>query len=546
MSARDIFANGLEKNPANHVPLSPLSFLSRAARVHPGRLAVIHGTERYSYGVLHERVCRFRAALKARGIGRGDVVAVLAPNTPVLLEAHYAVPAAGAVLNALNTRLDAASIAFILGHGEAKLLIVDHELAATAKAAIALLGRPLDVIFAADGVPGLEPPAGQIEYEAFLAEHPADHVWDLPEDEWSPIALNYTSGTTGDPKGVVYSHRGAFLSALANVISFGMGPGSVYLWVLPMFHCNGWTHSWAVTAAGGTHVCLRKVEPARIFEVIADEGVTHLAGAPVVLNMLIHAPASQQKRAATVPRIAVGGAPPPSIVIERMQDLGFEVVHLYGLTETYGPATICTPQDDWPGLEPAELARRMARQGCGLITTEAYRIGDLEDGGGLPEDGEAVGEILIRANGVMMGYLKNPGASGEVFKGGWLHTGDLAVMHPDARLEIRDRAKDVIISGGENISSVELEEVLSRHPGLREVAVVARPDPRWGESPCAFVERSDGSTLQAEELIAWAKEHMAGFKLPRTVIFGPLPKTSTGKVQKFALRERARSLPPTG
>lgn len=546
MSDTNIFASGLDKTPANYVPLSPLSFLKRAARIYPERTAVVNGDRRYTYAEFHDRVCRFRSGLGIRGIGAGDVVAVLAPNTPVLLEAHYAVPAAGAVLSALNTRLDAASIGFILGHSEAKILFVDYELADTARRALESLTHEIEVIFVADDSKDRGPAIGSLEYEDFLAGSDADPAWDLPRDEWSPITLNYTSGTTGDPKGVVYSHRGAYLSALANVISFSMGAGTVYLWTLPMFHCNGWTHSWAVTAAGGTHVCLRRIDPALIFNRIASENVTHMAGAPIVLSMLIHAPAETQKRGEEVTRIAVGGAPPPSIVIERMEAMGFEVVHLYGLTETYGPTIFCDRQDSWASLDKDQLARQMARQGCGLITTEDYIVANAGTIVSVADDAAQVGEILIRSNGVMMGYLKNPSATTEAFEGGWFHSGDLAVMHPDAYVEIKDRSKDVIISGGENISSIEVEEILTRNPAVREVAVVARPDEKWGETPCAFIDLVEGTRLTGREVMDWSRQNMAHFKVPRTVVFGPLPKTSTGKIQKFLLRDRARALSAAG
>lgn len=542
MLPSSIFANGLDKTPANFVPLSPLSFLKRATKIYPDRTAVVHGDKRFSYAELHDRVCRFRSGLITRGIEKGDVVAVLAPNIPALLEAHYAVPASGAILCAINSRLDAAAVSFILEHSEAKILLVDYEFAETARHALDILKHKIDVILIADDIEDRKPMLGKLEYEDFLNTAQADPDWDLPQDEWSPIALNYTSGTTGNPKGVVYSHRGAYLSALSNVITFSMGAGTVYLWVLPMFHCNGWTHTWAVTAAGGTHICLRRVDPALIFDKVETEKVTHMSGAPVVLNMLIHAAKDAQKKSAHLTKIAVGGSPPPSIVIERMEAMGFEVVHLYGLTETYGPATFCEPQDNWPELNKEQVARQMARQGCGLVTTEDYRVGKSDSTQSVASDGTEVGEILIRSNGVMMGYLKNPNATEEAFEGGWFHSGDLAVMHSDAYVEIKDRAKDVIISGGENISSIEVEEILSRHPAVKEVAVVACPDKKWGETPCAFIEMKEDAHLTGQQLVEWSRQNMAHFKVPKTVIFGPLPKTSTGKVQKFILRERVKLL----
>jgi fatty-acyl-CoA synthase len=540
LPAEPFDAPHLARNAANFTALTPLAFLARAAAVYPGKLAVVHGEQRHSYRDFYRRCRRLADALRGRGINRGDTVAVLAPNIPALLEAHFGVPMAGAVLNALNTRLDPPSIAFILGHGEAKLLIADREYAPVVNAAMAQLGRPLPLVEIDDGH-GADS-AGGVDYEAFLAAGDPDADWTGPADEWAPIALNYTSGTTGNPKGVVYHHRGAYLNALGNAITFGLDRHAVYLWTLPMFHCNGWTYPWAVTAVAGTHICLRRVEPAAIFHLIAEHRVTHLCGAPIVLNLLIHAPDAVKRRFGHVVEVATGGAAPPSAVIEAMERMGFRVTHLYGLTESYGPSTVCAWQTEWDGLPLAERAGRMARQGVASLTLAGQRVVDAAMAD-LPADGQTIGELVLRSNTLMKGYLKNPHATAEAFAGGWFHTGDLAVTHPDGYVEIKDRAKDIIISGGENISSLEVEEALYRHPHILEAAVVARPDPVWGESPCAFVTPTpDAPPLSADEVIAWCRAHLAHYKVPRTVVFGPLPKTSTGKVQKFELRERASKL----
>jgi fatty-acyl-CoA synthase len=532
----------LGKAAANYGALTPLSFLPRAAAVYPEKLAIAHGPARFTYRQLYERCRRLAAALRRRGVGLGDTVAVLAPNVPALLEAHYGVPMAGAVLNALNYRLDARTIAFILAHGEAKLLIADRELAPVVQAALAELGRKLPLVEIDDGVGG--EPLGGTEYEAFLGEGDPSAEWAPPGDEWAPIALNYTSGTTGNPKGVVYHHRGAFLNALGNAITFGLDRHSVYLWTLPMFHCNGWTYTWAVTAVAGTHVCLRRVEPAAIFEAIAAHRVTHLCGAPIVLNMLAHAPDAVKRRFDHVVEAATGGAAPPSAVIEAMQRMGFRVTHLYGLTESYGPSTVCAWQEEWDELPIGERAAKMARQGVAYPTLAGQRVVDPATMADIPADGASLGELVLRSNTVMKGYLKNQAATEEAFAGGWFHTGDLAVKHPDGYVEIKDRSKDIIISGGENISSLEIEEALYRHPAVMEAAVVARPDPVWGETPCAFVTlKPDAGPVSADEIIAWCRANLAHYKAPRAVVFGPLPKTSTGKIQKYELRERAREAP---
>jgi len=531
----------LARNAANFAPLSPLGFLSRSAGVYPDKLAVVHGAARVTYGRFYERCRQFADALRRRGIQRGDTVAVMAPNVPALLEAHYGVPMAGAVLNALNYRLDARSIAFILSHGQAKLLIADREFSPVVKESLAALPEPIALVEIDDEVGGAS--LGGTEYEAFLAEGDPTATWSGPQDEWDPIALNYTSGTTGDPKGVVTHHRGAFLNAIGNAITFGLDRSSVYLWTLPMFHCNGWTYTWAVTAMAGTHVCLRRVDPAAIFAAIAEDQVTHLCGAPIVLNILVHAPDTAKRRFDHVVEVATGGAAPPSAVLEAMERMGFRVTHLYGLTETYGPATVCAWQEEWAGLPMSERAARMARQGVTYLTHERQRVVDPQTMADVPADGSTMGELILRSNTVMKGYLKNPTATEAAFEHGWFHTGDLAVRHPDGYIEIKDRSKDIIISGGENISSLEVEDTLYRHPQIMEAAVVARPDPVWGESPCAFVRlKPDAGPASAEDIIAWCRANLAHYKVPRTIVFGPLPKTSTGKIQKFELRDRAKEI----
>jgi fatty-acyl-CoA synthase len=531
----------LARNAANFAALTPLSFLVRSAAVYPDKLAVVHGAAQFTYRQFYERCRRLADALRQRGVGPGDTVAVMAPNVPALLEAHYGVPMAGAVLNALNYRLDPRSIAFILAHGQAKLLIADREFAPTVKDALNSFGRTMPLIEIDDG--GSGPSLGGMEYEAFLAEGDPAVAGTGPCDEWDPIALNYTSGTTGDPKGVVYHHRGAFLNAIGNAITFGLGRGSRYLWTLPMFHCNGWTYTWAVTAMAGTHVCLRRVEPAAIFAAIAEHRVTHLCGAPIVLNLLVHAPETAKRRFDHVIEVATGGAAPPSAVIEAMERMGFRVTHLYGLTESYGPSTVCAWQQEWSGLPLADRAARMARQGVSYLTLERQRVVDPQTMNDVPADGATLGELVLRSNTVMKGYLKNPAATSAAFDRNWFHTGDLAVRHPDGYVEIKDRSKDIIISGGENISSLEVEDALYRHPHVMEAAVVAKPDPVWGETPCAFVTlKPDSTTISGDDIIAWCRDNLAHYKVPRTVVFGPLPKTSTGKIQKFELRERAKEI----
>ncbi len=533
----------LGRNAANHVPLSPVSFLRRAAQTWPGKVAVRHGDAAFTYAQFESRCLRLASALERRGIGRGDTVAILAPNVPAMLEAHYAVPGLGAVLNALNYRLDAKTIAFCLGHGGAKALIVDREFSPVVEKALALCAKRPLVIDIDDPLAAGGSLLGEVTYEALLEEGDPGFVLPGPADEWDSLGLLYTSGTTGDPKGVVYHHRGAYLNALGNALAFGLGPRSVYLWTLPMFHCNGWTYTWAVTAVGGTHVCLRKVDPALIFAAIARHRVTHLCGAPIVLNLLVHAPDAVKVRFDHAVEVATGGAAPPSAVIEAMERMGFRVTHLYGLTESYGPATLCAWQDDWAGLDLEARARLMARQGVRYPTLEDLQVAEPRTGEPVPRDGRTLGEVMLRGNTIMKGYLANPKATDAAFRGGWYRTGDLAVWHPDGYIEVKDRSKDIIISGGENISSLEVEECLYRHPKVMEAAVVARPDAKWGESPCAFVTLKPGAgEATADDIIAYCREHLAHFKVPRTVVFGELPKTSTGKIQKFVLRERAGRL----
>ncbi|HUZ71653.1 MAG TPA: acyl-CoA synthetase [Stellaceae bacterium] len=543
--AGDIYdASHLARGAANYVPLTPLSFLARAAAIYPAKLAVVHGGESFTYREFYARCRRLADALRRRGVGPGDTVSVMAPNVPALLEAHYGVAMAGAVLNALNYRLDARTIAFILGHAESKVLITDREFSPTIRAALDALVRRPTVIDIDDPLHAGGELLGEMDYESFLATGEPEAEWAPPADEWQAIALNYTSGTTGNPKGVVYHHRGAFLNAIGNIMAFGLTPGTVYLWTLPMFHCNGWTYPWAVTAAAGTHICLRRVEPAQIFAAIASHGVTHLCGAPIVLNMLVHAPESVKRRFDRVIEVATGGAAPPTTVIANMERMGFRVTHLYGLTESYGPATFCAWQADWDALPLEGRTAMMARQGVASPTLAGVRVVDPQTMRDVPADGATIGELMLRSNTVMKGYLKNPDATAAAFADGWFHTGDLGVMHGDGYVEVKDRSKDIIISGGENISSLEIEEVLYRHPAVMEAAVVARPDAQWGESPCAFVMLKPGASATDADIIAFCRDNMAHFKVPKTVVFGPLPKTSTGKIQKFMLRDQARALEP--
>ncbi len=516
---------------ANYAPLTPLSFLQWAASVYPDRVAVIDGARRFTWRETAARCARLASALRAACVGPGETVALLAPNVPAALEAHFGVPMAGAVLNTINIRLDAPTVAYILGHGEAKVLLADREFAPLAEAALAELpvnARPR-LVEIDDG------------YESFLEGGDPSFAWTPPTDEWSSISLNYTSGTTARPKGVLYHHRGAYLNAIGNALVWGMTGQPVYLWTLPMFHCNGWCFPWTITALAGTHVCLRRVEAAAIFAAIADHGVTHLCGAPVVMNMLLNAP-QQVRRDLGARRIAMmtAGAAPPAAVIEGMQRMGFDVTHVYGLTETYGPAAVCAWHEEWDALPASDQARLKARQGVPYHVQEGMMVADPATLAQVPRDGATMGEVFMRGNIVMRGYLKDPEATAKAFAGGWFHTGDLGVCHPDGYIELKDRAKDIIISGGENISTIEVEGVLYRHPAVLEAAVVAKPDREWGETPCAFVTLKEGAEASEADIIAFCRANMAHFKAPKSVIFGPLPKTSTGKIQKFVLRQRLR------
>jgi fatty-acyl-CoA synthase len=534
------FETGLDRHPANFVPLSPVSFLRRAVSSFRDKTAVIDGERRFTYGELYDRCARLAAALADRGVRRLDTVAILASNVPEMIEAHFAVPMLGAVLNPLNTRLDAATIAFSLNHGRAKVLIVDREFAALVRAARPLLDHDLLVVDIEN--PGLAdaPAVGDITYEALLASGSPLFSWREPDDEWQSICLLYTSGTTGDPKGAVYSHRGAYLQALSNALMFGLNFDSVYLWTLPMFHCSGWSYPWAVVAAGGTQVCLRKVDTAIIFQFIAQHRVTHLCGAPIVLNMLVNAPAAQRVPFSQTVNCATGGAAPPSSVLRAMEEIGFRVTHLYGATETYGPALSCVAQPEWNELTPEQRYANMARQGVAYPTVAGLMVADAETMTPVPRDGTTMGELMMRGNTVMKGYLANPVSTQKTLVGDWYLSGDLAVWHPDGYIEIKDRSKDIIISGGENISTLEVEEVLSRHPAVLLAAVVAQPDPTWGETPCAFLElKPDVASVSETEIIQFCRQSLARFKVPKRVVFGEIPKTSTGKIQKFALRDRA-------
>ncbi|WP_026869451.1 acyl-CoA synthetase [Inquilinus limosus] len=531
----------LDRNPANYVPLTPISFLGRTALAHPDRTAVVYGDVKRSWRETAERCRRLASALSRRGIGRNDTVAVMAPNVPEAFEATFGVPMAGAVLCALNIRLDAAAIAFQLRHSETRVLLADREYAAVVRDALAQLEAPPVVVDIVDPAVAGEP-IGDLTYEDLLAE--GDPAWPgvMPGDEWDAIALGYTSGTTGDPKGVVTHHRGAYLNALGNVVTWGMPHHPVYLWTLPMFHCNGWCFPWTITAMAGTHVCLRRVAAREIYAAIADHGVTHLCGAPIVMSMLLNAPAGERRDFPQAVQMMTAASPPPAAVLEGMARLGIKVTHVYGLTEVYGPAVVCDWKPEWDALPAGEQARLQSRQGLPYVVQEGLMVADPETLAPVPADGQTLGEVFMRGNITMKGYLKNKAATEKAFAGGWFHTGDLGVMHPDGYIELKDRSKDIIISGGENISTIEVEGVLYRHPAVLEAAVVARPDERWGETPCAFVTLRPGAEATAEEIIAFCRQHLAHFKCPKTVVFGELPKTSTGKIQKFVLRDRARAL----
>ena len=539
-----MFDQHLDRNPANFAPLSPLGFLERTAEVYPDRLAIVHGELRQTWGQTYARCRQLASSLNRAGIAKNDTVAALLPNTPPMVEAHFGVPMAGAVLNAINTRLDPETIAFMLDHGEARAIIVDPEFTGTLAKALAWRKSqtPLLVLTVQDLVygPAVQDLSGT-DYDAFVAAGDAQHAWELPADEWDAIALNYTSGTTGNPKGVVYHHRGAATNAISNVLEWDMPKHAVYLWTLPTFHCNGCCFNWTVAARAGVNVCLRRVEAQAIFDAMRQHGVTHYCGAPIVHGMLVNAPDAMKAGVPAGIQAMVAGAAPPASMIEGMEKMGFDLTHVYGLTEVYGPATVCAKHGAWDDLDIGERARLNARQGVRYHLERDVRVLDPATLQPVPQDGETMGEIMFKGNIVMKGYLKNPKATDEAFAGGWFHSGDLAVQYPDGYIKIKDRSKDIIISGGENISSIEVEDVLYRHPAVLAAAVVARPDPKWGETPCAFVELKAGATLTPEDIVAHCKQHLAGFKVPRAVVFGELPKTSTGKIQKFELRKQAGS-----
>jgi len=536
------YEDGLGRNPANFQPLTPLTALERAASVFPDHTAIIHGRQRFSYAQFYARSRRLASALKARGIKKGDTVAAMLANTPPMLEAHHGVPMLGAVLNALNTRLDATAIAFMLEHGGAKILITDREFAPTVKAALALLKKkPLVIDYSDPEFPQSGEKLGE-DYEGFIAKGDPDLAWKLPADEWDAIALNYTSGTTGNPKGVVYHHRGAHLMGYGNILAGNMGRHPVLLWTLPMFHCNGWCFPWSLSVQAGTHVCLRLVRAGAIYAALAEHRVTHLCGAPLVMQTILGANVEEKKKLQQQVTFLTAAAPPPEATLAAMAAEGFEVVHVYGLTEVYGPAVVNEWHSEWDGLDPAKRAALKARQGVRYHPLEALTVLDPKTMKPVPADGETLGEVMFRGNIVMRGYLKNEKATKAAFKGGWFHSGDLGVMHPDGYIQLKDRSKDIIISGGENISSIEVENALAKHPAVLMSAVVARPDEKWGESPCAFIELRPGKNASAEEMIEHCRAHLARFKVPRAIVFTELPKTSTGKIQKFVLRERAKAL----
>jgi fatty-acyl-CoA synthase len=537
--ADSIYEQHLDKNLANYVPLAPVSFLNRAADVYPDHVAVIHGNKRYTYSELQARARRLASALESKGVTPGDTVSIMSPNTPAMIEAHYAVPAIGAVLNPLNIRLDAQTIAFILGHAETKVLLTDREFSPVVSQALAKLPKK-PLIIDIDDLATSGERLGEIEYEALLESGDPAKPLDLPADEWQAIILSYTSGTTGDPKGVVYHHRGVYLNALTNIAAWSIEKHPVYLWTLPMFHSLGWCFPWTIPIIGGTQVCLRKVDAKIIYELIATHGVTHMSGAPIVLNTIVNAKDDEIRAFPQRVKVTTAASPPPASIIEKIEARGFEVLHLYGLTEVFGPMTICEWQTAWNDLPAERRAEMKARQGVAYPSVEAVRVVNPTTMIDVPNDGTTIGEVVERSNTIMRGYLKNPRATKEAFEGGYFRSGDLAVRHPDGYIELKDRSKDIIISGGENISTIEVESILYKHPAILEAAVVARPDEKWGETPCAFVTLRDGASASAEDLIAFCRRHLAAFKTPKTVVFGQLPKTSTGKVQKFILRQKAK------
>jgi fatty-acyl-CoA synthase len=541
--AKTPYDTDLERNPANYQPLTPLGFLERAAAVFPAHTAIIHGPLRRSYAEFYPRARRLGSALAKRGIKRGDTVSAFLANTPAMLECHYGVPMCKAVLNTLNTRLDAPIIAFSLDHADAKVVITDREFSKVMKEALALCKvKPLVIDYDDPEFTGAGERLGTIEYEDFIAQGDPDFAWAMPDDEWDAITLNYTSGTTGDPKGVVYHHRGAYLLAVGNVVTCSMGKHPVYLWTLPMFHCNGWCFPWSISVSAGTHVCLRAVRAAAMYDAIASHKVTHLCGAPIVMATLLNAPAQEKKPLPHVVEFFTAAAPPPEAVLAAMKEAGFNVTHLYGLTECYGPAVVNDWHAEWNALAPDAQAMKKARQGVRYGALEALDVLDPEAMTPVKRDGEALGEVMMRGNVVMKGYLKNKSSTEKAFAGGWFHTGDLGVMHPDGYIQLKDRSKDIIISGGENISSIEVEDALYKHPAVMAVAVVAKPDDKWGETPCAFIELKPGTQASNDELMQWCRKQLASYKCPRYIVFADIPKTSTGKIQKFKLREMAKAV----